>query len=526
MKRFIILFVVLTFSVLGFGQLFNVSPKAHIGGMPGNQYNDVWGYVGADNQEYAIIGSSQAINIFDVTDCANPILKMQHVDGSTVTWRDFKTYQGYAYAVCDGSPCTEGLQIIKLSDYTVTQQTDMFTAAHNIWVDEVQGRLYVAGSNSSGGFNLLIYTLDTEIVNGVTYAGTPANPVFLKKHFTSYIHDMYAHNHMVFASHGYNGYKLWNCSNPLSPVELANNPDNIGYNHSSYVTADGYAYGCEEVPRGRPIKIYQVTGSGLSTAINLITTFSDPCEAPTYTNSRPHNPFVKGDTLFVSYYEDGVQMWDISNRTNPKRIAYYDTYRPQNGLGYDQSAHDWKGVWGVYPYLPSGCNLISDLTQGLFTFKTDIPPVTTTTIDKMDKITGDLVINNKDKGLILRNSEGYCYRVKVNDAGTLSTEQVICDIASQKYVKTYKTDIGISSGRGLVLKSTSACYRLVMSGSTLTTQSISSCNITSNSVRTDDSDVIIETGLKGLILSNGSQCFRVNINETGALTTTLLSECE
>ncbi len=61
--------------------------------MPGFVYNDIWGYTDDDNKEYAIIGSSQAINIYDVTDCANPILKMAHVDGSTVTWRDFKVYR-------------------------------------------------------------------------------------------------------------------------------------------------------------------------------------------------------------------------------------------------------------------------------------------------------------------------------------------------------------------------------------------------------------------------------------------------
>ena len=83
-------------------QTFNVAKKSHTYGMPGFIYNDIWGYTDDDNKEYAIIGSSQAINIYEVTDCANPILKMSFVDGSTVSWRDFKVYRNYAYGVCDG----------------------------------------------------------------------------------------------------------------------------------------------------------------------------------------------------------------------------------------------------------------------------------------------------------------------------------------------------------------------------------------------------------------------------------------
>ena len=71
-------------------QNFNVSPKGYVGGMPGNEYNDVWGYVDNTGKEYAVIGSTQAINIFDVTDCANPVLKLSYVDGANAIWRDLK----------------------------------------------------------------------------------------------------------------------------------------------------------------------------------------------------------------------------------------------------------------------------------------------------------------------------------------------------------------------------------------------------------------------------------------------------
>ena len=135
--------------------------------------------------------------------------------------------------------------------------------------------------------------------------------------------------------------------------------------------------------------------------------FKEPLEEPVRSNNRPHNPFVKGDTLFISYYEDGVQVFDISNPLVPKRIAYYDTYTAQNGLGYDVPAHDWKGAWGVYPYLPSGCILASDITQGLFTFKVDIPVSDGVNLGQVSVLNNtDLIFANSNQGVVLRSPKG------------------------------------------------------------------------------------------------------------------------
>jgi choice-of-anchor B domain-containing protein len=533
MRYFLIIFILGYCWVYVSGQTFNVAPQGHVSGMPGNEYNDVWGYVDPLGKEHAIIGSSKAINIFDVSDCANPILKFQYVDGGNAIWRDFKTYMGFAYGVCDhgtNRPCREGLEIINLANYAVTQDSSKFKSAHNIWVDEAYGRLYVAGSNhSSTTDELLIYTLDTEVVNGITYHGTPGNPVYVTKQVTSYIHDMYVKNNIVYASHGNNGYHMWNTTNLASIVELASNLDGAGYNHSSYVTADGYSYCCEETPRGRPIKIYEISGSGTSTSINLLPSFTDPCESPTYTNPRPHNPFVKGDTLFIAYYEDGVVMWDITNRANPKRIAYYDTYTGQNGLGYNQAAHDWHGAWGVYPYLPSGCHIVGDITGGLFTFKMDIPVSDGTNLGKIAKVNNtNLVFSSEGKGVVLRNDEGYCYRLKVSPTGALSTQQIICHTNTGLNTKVYKQDIAFDTAdRGVVLKgSATTCYLVKINNSgVLSTSAVSCAASTGSNTIVSDSDVFVETNTKGIILRGSTNCYRVTVGPTGNLVSTQLNAC-
>jgi choice-of-anchor B domain-containing protein len=510
-------------------QNFNVSPKAYVGGMPGNAYNDVWGYVDKTGKEFAIIGSSRAINIYDVTDCSNPIQKMSHIDGSTVTWRDFKTYRNYAYGVCDGGPCTEGLEIINLDNYTVTQSTAVFDRAHNIYIDTLYARLYVVGSNATNG-QITIYTLDTEIVNGVTYNGTPANPVLLRKFPTSYIHDIYVRNNIAYASHGYNGYIMWDVTNPANIQQLASNTDASGYNHSSWLTSNGqYAYAAEEVPRGRPLKLYQISGSGLSTSLNLISSFKEPLEAPAFSNNRPHNPFVKGDTLFVSYYEDGVQIFNIANPLSPKLIAYYDTYKLQNGLGYDIPDHDWKGPWGVYPYLPSGCILASDITQGLFTFKVNMPVSDNSNPGKVSLAkSADIIFEGNGKGLVLRSDKGYCFRLVVDVNGNLSTQRIVCHINNQQVISLEKNDLAFeNASNGVILKDISGNCKKIKINSTgvLLTEALT-CTNGNPQIKMQTSDLVIETFTKGLILKNtNGVCFRITVNNAGNLQVLPLTSC-
>ncbi len=527
MRIFIFVSIVLMNSLSIFSQTFNVQPKGYLGGLPGGEYSDVQGYVDPMGGEHAIIGSASAINIINMSNCAQPFVEFQYIDGSTTGWREFDTYQGFAYAVCDVS-CNEGLEIINLSNFTVTQDISQFTKGHTLQIDQENGRLYVSGSNSAGGTSLIIYTLDTEVVGGITYSGTPANPVFLKKHPTTYIHDLFVRNNIVYASHGNDGYRIWNVANPNAITQLANFPDAGGYNHSSFVTADGYSYSCEELPRGQPMKIYKITGTGGSTTINLDGTFTDPCEAPTFTNARPHNPYMKGDTLFVSYYEDGVVMWDISERLNPKRIAYYDTYTAQNGLGYNLSAHDWKGSWAVYPYLPSGCHLVSDITQGLFSFKMDMPISDGANLGNISKINNsDVVFSATGKGIVLRNPEGYCYRLKVSNTGVLSTEQIICNVKTALESKLYKADIAFDNvTKGVVLKSPNGtCYRTKIDDAGVITTTSVTCSTTSNNTVVSNGDIIIETNTKGIILKGPNNCYRITLSPTGTLVTTLLNTC-
>lgn len=324
-------------------------------------YNDIWGYEASDGTEYAILGSRDSVHIISLANPAVPEQVYSFHGGNTAIWRDFKTYNDHLYAVCDN--CSEGLHIFDLSGLpggTVTHSgsnTSFFVRAHNIFIDTSSMRLYAAGTN----------TVEEGLV--VLDISSPATPSLLSNHiFTDpgyfYVHDLYVKNDTAYCSHGNTGYYVWDMGD-LNNVSYLGSYDSPGYNHSSWNhPISDYAYYAEEVPLGRPMAIIDLANLGNPNQdIQLISTFKDPLSS-TASNVTPHNPFVKDDSLFISYYEDGLKVYDISNQLSPELIAYYDTY-PDNGNSYN----GYNGAWGSYPFLSSGHILVSDIKYGLNVLK-------------------------------------------------------------------------------------------------------------------------------------------------------------
>lgn len=503
-----------------FCQSFNIDLKGHAAGMPGNEYSDVWGYVDSQGQEYAIIGSALAINIYNVTDCSNPVLVQSYIDGANAIWRDYKTYGHYVYGVCDhtsGRPCYSGLQIINMNTLSYTNQTNVFTSAHNIFVDTAHARLYVVGSNIGG---MLIYSLSN-----------PANPVLIRHFPTSYIHDLYVRNNIVYASHGYNGYYIWDATNVNNIQLLASIDVTPGYNHSSWLNNAGtHAFSAEEVPRGLPIRVYEISGTGPGTSINYVHSFKEPLEVND-TGCRPHNPFVKGDSLFISYYEDGLQVFDISNPLQPKRIAWFDSYTAHNGQGYNLPQHDWKGHWGTYPFLPSGCILMSDITQGLYTLKLKVPADTSGAVSKViDARYSGAYFNNPSKGIVLMSPKGDCYRIKAMPNGSIGAERIVCYLPNQQYTELHDNDFALTDPRRkLVLKDSNGTCRSLkvnLSGS-LYGNAESYCPENEEAtIKWDNTDLCIRSFTKGIILRGDNDlCYKIRVNNAGVLTVTQLADC-
>ena len=328
----------------------------------GLSYNDVWGYVDGSGTEYAILGSRSKIHFFEITGSNTLSLIDEFSPGATSTWRDFKTYGNYAYACTEGN---EGLLVYDLSNLPTSvslshQITTDFNRAHNIYIDEAMGKLYVVGSNTQSN-GLIIYDVTT---NPPTHLASVPLPG------PGYVHDIYVRNDIAYCSHGNDGFFIWDVETPTSPSVMGSFTAESGYNHSSWVTPDGNtAFYAREVGVGLPMTAIDISNVN---DISVISNFKYPLLAPTHVNNVPHNPYLVGDYLYTSYYEDGVQVFDVSDPANVTVAGYYDTY-PAN-----TQYNGYNGCWGTYPFLPSGKILGSDGVNGLFLLETNfssVPPL-------------------------------------------------------------------------------------------------------------------------------------------------------
>lgn len=320
----------------------------------GVRYNDIWGYTDDAGREYAILGTVGATLFFDLADPANPT-EVARIPGQLNSiWRDYKTYGHYAYMAADQG--AEGLTIFDLSQLpdTVTQvyqSSEFFLQAHNLFIDEAHGRLYAAGTNNP--FNGVIVLDLSQDPASPTLLGAPVLPA------GGYIHDLFVQGHIAYCSHGGNGFSVYDLSEPTAPVTLgtlSTYPEQ-GYNHSSWLHPNGQHLVFADETFGTSLKLVDVSDLQEMEVISL---FKSELLAPQAAGSIAHNPFIRGQYAVVSYYHDGVQVFDLSEPAQPIQMAYYDTY-PQN-----TDYQGYEGCWGVYPFLPSELILASDITNGLF----------------------------------------------------------------------------------------------------------------------------------------------------------------
>lgn len=132
-----------------------------------------------------------------------------------------------------------------------------------------------------------------------------------------------------------------------------------GYNsHSSWPTDDGNTLIVCRETTGGDVKFYDISNPAAltSNAVPFVTLTpgSMGMEA-----DIPHNPVVVSNFLFLSWYQNGIQVFDISDVTRPVRVGFYDTFPGAKTSSY-------QGNWGVFPFLGFNKILLSDIQSGLF----------------------------------------------------------------------------------------------------------------------------------------------------------------
>ncbi len=356
-------------------------PVRELGGKRGVNLNDMWGWTDpGSGREYALVGRTDGTAFVDVTDPLNPRLvgSLPMTEGaSAAPWRDIKTYKNHAYIVSDGSG-HHGMQVFDLTRLRTAKAPETFTAdttymdlfsVHNIVIDTVSGYAYAVGSNGGGescGGGL--YMIDIRNPDVPKFAGCFADPA-TGRAGTGYIHDAQCtvyhgpdkkyDGHQICFNAAETALSIADVSDKSKPVALSRQAyPNVGYAHQGWLTPDQkYFYMDDELDE------LQGLVDGTRTLIWDVSKLDDPVLAGTYISKNKasdHNLYIVGNTVFQSNYVSGLRVLDISDRLNPKQIAFFDTVP----VGPD--APGFGGSWSNFPFFKSGNVLMTSGEEGLF----------------------------------------------------------------------------------------------------------------------------------------------------------------
>lgn len=344
----IFLFALSIFPFITFAQL-NMTQIGYLDvvSLNGNSdANDIWGYADGNGNEYAIVGLNDGTSVIDVTDPTNPT-EVFYEAGMNSIWRDIKTWGNHAYVTTEAQ---NGLLIIDLSslpgntnlatNYYNGPSGNEWQSAHNLYIDE-NGFCYIFGANRGEG-GTIILDLNTD----------PMNPVEVGEEDTYYTHDGVIRGDTLYQAHINDGFfTLTDVSDKANPIFLGqqNSPGNFA--HNLWFSDDAnYIYTTDEITNGF-IGEYDISDPN-----NIVET--DRVQSSPGMNVIPHNVHFFNDYIITSYYRDGVTVHDVSNKGNMIEVGNYDTSPAFSGDGFN-------GCWGVYPWLPSGNIIASDIENGL-----------------------------------------------------------------------------------------------------------------------------------------------------------------
>ncbi|MGB1205093.1 MAG: choice-of-anchor B family protein [Chitinophagales bacterium] len=317
-----------------------------------SEMSDIWGYA-VDGNEYALVTTEDETSIVNVTNPDNPI-EVFNVAGPNTFWRDPKTHGTFAYITNEAGG---GLQIIDMSALPNGNITNddvsywtggnyqgsnvSFSTAHNIFVDEF-GVGYIVGANYGVGGMII-----------VDLVANPTNPPILGIYNERYVHDIYVRDNIAWAAEINNGvFSVVEVSDKNNPLVLAIENTSSGASHNIWLSDDGnYVFTTDEVNNAN-IDAFDVSDLG-----DIQET--DRFQSSPGSNVMPHNVFVYGNFLTISYYRDGAVIADATYPNKIIEVGNYDTSPNFSGGGFN-------GCWGVYPYLPSGNLLATDIEEGLY----------------------------------------------------------------------------------------------------------------------------------------------------------------
>ena len=335
--------------------------------MGGTFGNDIWGWSdGEAGPEYALMGLNTGTAFVDVSNPEDPVfLGRLPTEAETSIWRDIKVYRDHAFIVADNAG-DHGMQVFDLGRLrgplaSRVLEADVvyreFGPAHNLAINEETGFAYaVLTDTCEGGLHIM----DLRV---------PTNPQFRACHADAPVHDVQCvvyrgpdGEHVdreicISSNEGHVAVVDVTDKSALRTLASIVYPE-FAYVHQGWLTADHrfFLLGDEldETDFGVPTRMHVFDVSDLDAPEYLY-----PHELET--RATDHNLYVRGNLVFAANYSSGLRVLEIGDLANREleEVAFFDTF-PQN------DDVDLWGAWSVYPYLPSGTVIVSDMRNGLF----------------------------------------------------------------------------------------------------------------------------------------------------------------
>ncbi len=347
--------------------------------------NDIWGWTDPENgKEYALVGSSGALSIVDITDAVNPVVVgTLPTNSGFATQRDVKVYADHAFVVSEASD--HGMQVFDLKTLrTLTGSASTLVAdtvyagfgrAHNIVINEETGFGYAVGT-SSGTCPAGLHMINLAIPDEPTYAGCFAD-FDTGGSIPGYTHDAqcvvyngpdseHTGKEICFAAN-VSHIALSDVSDKSAPVRIsiATYPT-ASYIHQGWLSDDHrYFYQNDESD--------ERTGRVATTRTLIwdLVDLDDPVLAGEHFSTVPstdHNLYVVGSKVYQSNYTAGLRILDISDPIAPFEDAFFDVYPKNNLFGFD-------GSWSNYPFFESGNIIVTERASGLYVVRPASAPV-------------------------------------------------------------------------------------------------------------------------------------------------------
>ncbi|MBZ4416705.1 LVIVD repeat-containing protein [Myxococcus sp. RHSTA-1-4] len=276
---------------------------------------------------FARFGVSGGLTVFDVKDRRFPILKTAISLPGDNYWNGVWARGDALYIASMAS----GLIVYDISNPAAPEFIRSYAAGpegvHTVLVDG--DRLYAMS------------------LNGATFVfdvSTPLSPVLLQSISLPVElseggpHDAFAYQGRLYINHGNGGYSV------MDVTDL----DNV--RHLGQFVHGGRAYSHHNAVgtfAGRTIAFEGGETNGAHLRVLDVTDPTNIVKIGEF-RMRPvtsiHNMILRGDRLYIAWYQEGLRVLDVSNPTKPRQVAHYNTFRETDPGRTDNI---YEGAFGV-----------------------------------------------------------------------------------------------------------------------------------------------------------------------------------